>query len=192
MTTAGPALDERHLSVVRDGVSRGPGQGPGGWRAGSLRGLQQRVSRERVGRRGSPCRGSGGSAADRSRSARSRSRAAAGARHAPLLGSHRGTPVGTCAAGGADPATRRSTGGTCSARRFTPGTGGPPSAGRTGRTGRASCAGRRGARPADGEPAPSGESVHGAGSEAEGAPTRAGPRVGSGGVPSGETPAGVA
>src|SRR5882724_7266000 len=62
----------------------------------------------------------------------------------------------------------------------------PPRAGRTGR------AGRRRARPAHDEPAPSGESVHGAGSEAEGTPTRAGPRFGSRGVPSGETPAGAA
>src|SRR5439155_695491 len=40
------ARDERHLSVVRDGVSRGPRQGPAGRSARALRGVQQRVRRE--------------------------------------------------------------------------------------------------------------------------------------------------
>src|SRR6266513_766719 len=45
------ARDERHLSVVRDRVSRGPRQGPGGRRARALRGVQQRVCGEPRGRR---------------------------------------------------------------------------------------------------------------------------------------------
>src|SRR2546430_10469067 len=45
------ARDERHLSVVRDRVSRGPRQGPGGRRARALRGVQQRVWGEPPGRR---------------------------------------------------------------------------------------------------------------------------------------------
>src|SRR5947208_186351 len=45
------ARDERHLSVVRDRVSRGPRQGPGGRGARALRGVQQRVCGEPRGRR---------------------------------------------------------------------------------------------------------------------------------------------
>src|SRR5437764_1231929 len=45
-TRARGARDERHLSVVRDGVPRGPHQGPAGRGACALRGVQQRVSRE--------------------------------------------------------------------------------------------------------------------------------------------------
>src|SRR5437762_1738900 len=45
------ARDERHLSVVRDRVSRGPRQGPGRRRARALRGVQQRVCGEPRGRR---------------------------------------------------------------------------------------------------------------------------------------------
>src|SRR2546429_18654 len=51
MRTRG-ARDERHLSVVRDGVSRGPRQGPAGRSACALRGVQQRVRREPGRRRG--------------------------------------------------------------------------------------------------------------------------------------------
>src|SRR5438874_2320217 len=50
----------------------------------------------------------------------------------------------------------------------------------------------RGPRPAHDEPAPAGESVHGAGPETEGPPARAGARVRPGGVPSREAPAGAA
>src|SRR6266699_3620666 len=47
------ARDERHLSVVRDRVPRGPRQGPAGRGACALRGMQQRVCGEpRGGRRG--------------------------------------------------------------------------------------------------------------------------------------------
>src|SRR5204863_290441 len=45
------ARDERHLSVVRDGVSRGPRQGAAGRSARALRGVQQRVSGQRCRRR---------------------------------------------------------------------------------------------------------------------------------------------
>src|SRR5207248_3250584 len=45
------ARDERHLSVVRDRVSRGPRQGPGRRGARALRGVQQRVCGEPRGRR---------------------------------------------------------------------------------------------------------------------------------------------
>src|SRR5438105_1106410 len=45
------ARDERHLSVVRDGVSRGPRQGPAGRSARALRGVQQRVCGQRCRRR---------------------------------------------------------------------------------------------------------------------------------------------
>src|SRR5207249_953330 len=50
------ARDERHLSVVRDRVSRGPRQGPGGRGARALRGVQQRVCGEPRGRRRGGCR----------------------------------------------------------------------------------------------------------------------------------------
>src|SRR2546430_1821462 len=66
------ARDERHLSVVRDRVSRGPRQGPGGRRARALRGVQQRVWGEPRGRRrsGRPRRGGPPALPPRSRASR--------------------------------------------------------------------------------------------------------------------------
>src|SRR2546430_240282 len=56
----------------------------------------------------------------------------------------------------------------------------------------AQCCPERAARPAHDRAAAPGESLHGAGPEAEGPSPRAGARVRPGGVPSGEAPAGLA
>ena len=145
------------------------------------------------------------------RAPRSSACAAAVARHAPLLGPHcradlrasaarRAAAPGTssCAARrsrsraspfGAGHAAGRAAGGTGSAG--CPATGAARSRG-AGCAFRSGCPGGRGARAAHDEPAPPRESVHGPGSEAEGAPAGAGARVGSRRVPSREAPAGTA
>src|SRR6266705_265284 len=86
-------------------------------------------------------------------------------------------------------ATRCTAGRTGAARCASRGTSPPRGAGGAGRSGRAR---GRWARSADDESAPARESLHGAGSEAEGAPAGAGAGVGSRRVSSGEASAGTA
>src|SRR2546430_855719 len=98
-------------------------------------------------------------------------------------------PTPRPAAGSPGHATRCTAGRTGAARCASRGTSPPRGAGGAGRSGRAR---GRWARSADDEPAPARESLHGPGSEAEGAPVGAGAGVGSRRVSSGEASAGTA